>query len=139
MARLTLTALLALGLAATVATGAQARVQAAPRGALVLMLTPQAVIAAPQRVAAGSRAVVVHNRSAADRDVRIVRVEGGTAALVRFEGFRFLPAGSRIVADLGRVAYGGVLRRTLNLARGRYVVASFAGSAVVAARELTVA
>jgi hypothetical protein len=134
MGKLLVTAAAVLALA-----GPAAAAPAAAPATLTVTLTPQAVVAAPTRLAPGRRAIVVRNVSAAGRDVRILRVAGGTAALVRFEGFRFLPAGTRVVADLGHVAFGGAARKTVLLARGRYVVASFAGSAVVAARDVTVA
>jgi hypothetical protein len=138
MGKLLIAAAAILALAGALTTGGQARPAAAP-ATLTVTLTSQAVVAAPARLAPGRRAVVVRNLSAAGHDVRILRVAGGTAALVRFEGFRFAPTGSRVVADLGHVAFGGAMRRTVRLVRGSYVVASFAGSAVVAARDLTVA
>jgi hypothetical protein len=124
----------ALALTAALAGGAQARTEAR----VLVTLAAQDTLAAPRAVAPGTHAVVLRNLGARERRVAIVRVPGGIASLVRFEGLFFLPAGSRVVHDLGHVRPRATSHVRVRIRPGAYLLASFEGSAVAAARPLTV-
>ena len=125
----------ALAVTAGTAAGADARGQAR----VLVTVAPQGTVLAPPTLAPGAHTIVLRNRSAAARRLRIVRVPGGIAALRRFEGRRFLPASTRITSDLGTVRAGRTARARVRLRTGSYVVVALDGIAVAAARPLIVA
>jgi hypothetical protein len=124
----------ALALAAGAAAGADARTEAR----VLVTVAPQGALTAPRALAPGAHTVVLRNRSAAARRVRIVRVPGGVSALMRFEGRLFLPARTRVTHDLGTVRSGRTTSARVRLHPGSYVVVALDGIAVAAARPLTV-
>jgi hypothetical protein len=140
MIKLIGTAAAALALTAAFVEADAARANRAPAAAphLTVVLGPEARLAAPRTIVSGRRTLTFRNRSSAPHTFRIVRVPGGMASLLRFEGLLFLPSSSRIVRNLGEVAAGRWARTTLSLTRGDYVLAALDGIAVVAARELRV-
>lgn len=125
----------ALAITVAAAASADARVQAR----VLVTVAPQGAVLAPPSLAPGAHTIVLRNRSAAVRRLRIVRVPGGISALRRFEGRFFLPASSRVTNDLGTVRAGRTAHARVRLDPGSYVVVALDGIAVAAARPLTVA
>jgi hypothetical protein len=124
--------------AAALATAATAAPAAVDPVAATVTLETTAMTVSPRTLAAGTRTLVVRNRSAQSREFQLVRLIGGLASLTRVEGMYFLPEAARVVRSFGVLPARAQSRATLSLRRGDYVLVARSASAVVAAAELRV-
>jgi hypothetical protein len=131
---------IAAGLAALAAVfgGSASARTAAPAAPVAVTIRSHALATSAPVLLPGTHAFVVRNATASPRTLELVRLPGGAASLVRFEGLFFLPSSSNVVRNFGRIAPGHRARASISLPRGDYVVAVMSGSAVAAAHDLRV-